>query len=45
MARNPHTRVVARMIVAVGILLSMLVAGGAPSDFGHGPSLTVQPTP
>ncbi len=45
MARNPHTRVVARLVVAIGILLSMLVAGAAPSDFGHGPAKTVQPTP
>ena len=34
MYRNPATRTVARCVVALGILLSMLLAGGAPSDHG-----------
>ena len=33
MYRNPATRTVARCVVALGILLSMLLAGGAPGDF------------
>ena len=38
MVRNPAARSVARIIVALGILLSMLLAGGAPSDFANGTS-------
>ncbi len=41
MSRNPTTRIVARCIVAVGILLSMLLAGGAPTDFSKAPKVTL----
>ncbi|MDQ5851292.1 MAG: hypothetical protein M3380_04330 [Chloroflexota bacterium] len=40
MFRRPIARTVAQGIVAVGILLSMLLAGGAPSDFPYGKRTT-----
>jgi hypothetical protein len=41
MTRTRIARSVAQLLVALGILLSMLLAGGAPVDFGN----KVPPTP
>ncbi len=35
MGVKSRQRTVARLAIAIGILLSMLLAGGAPSDFAH----------
>lgn len=34
MSRTPIVRMVARAVATVGIVLALLLAGGAPSDFG-----------
>ena len=34
MFRNQVARTTAKVVVAIGILMSMLLAGGAPGDFG-----------
>jgi hypothetical protein len=36
MARLSGTKLAAKVVVAVGIVLSMLFAGAAPIDFGNG---------
>jgi len=36
MVVQSRQRNVMRLVIAVGIVLSMLLAGGAPSDFAHG---------
>lgn len=41
MTRTRVARTTAQVLVVIGILLSMLLAGGAPSDFANG----VKPTP
>jgi hypothetical protein len=41
MARTRIARTSAQVLVALGILLSLLLAGGAPVDFGN----RVPPTP
>lgn len=41
MTRTRIVRSVAQLLVVLGILLSMLLAGGAPVDFGN----RVPPTP
>jgi hypothetical protein len=41
MTRTRIARSVAQLLVVLGILLSMLLAGGAPVDFGN----RVPPTP
>lgn len=45
MERSLTRSTVARLIVALGILLAMLLAGGAPSDFAHGAPLSSLITP
>jgi hypothetical protein len=41
MARRQIVRTTTKVIVAVGILMSMLLAGGAPGDFAN----SIPPTP
>ena len=41
MNRNRVTRATTQVIVAIGILMTMLLAGGAPGDFAN----RVGPTP
>jgi hypothetical protein len=36
MYRTPVARVVVRCVVTIGIVLTMLLAGAAPSDFTNG---------
>ena len=44
MSKTPVGRMVARCAVAVGIILSLMLAAGAPSDTGlHKPTTTLQP--
>jgi hypothetical protein len=44
MARLSRTQLVAKIVIAVGIVLSTLFAGAAPIDFTHkGADLTVKP--
>ncbi len=38
MLSTPVLRLVGKLLVALGILLSMLFAGAAPSDFANDPS-------
>ena len=41
MYRTPVARVIINCVVAVGIILSLLLAGAAPSDNGHGSVVTM----
>ena len=43
MNRTPIARLVIRGLIAAGILLSMLMAGAAPSDFAHGIAAATAP--
>jgi hypothetical protein len=44
MARLSGTQLAAKIVIAVGIVLSMLYAGAAPIDFNHrAATLTVEP--
>jgi hypothetical protein len=41
MYRTPVARVVVRCVVTIGIVLTMLLAGAAPSDFMGAPTSTL----